>query len=327
MIRKIIIFIFAAYVILWLFSIRSYDADLGISYSPEYAAYLGVDPDVAFDAILSDLNPQFVRLAVPWNRVEALPGVFDYSDIDRMVKKAADNGTRIVLTLGQKVPRWPECYIPGWAETLSAEEREAALLDYVRETVLRYKDDPAIEFWQAENEPFIRFPFGECALFETASVKKEVSLIRELDPSRKIVMTDSGELSTFRRASFLGDILGTTMYRTTRAGNGFVLRYDWLPPAFYMLKARLWGNSREEFFVSELQAEPWYNEIPTDAEGFAKEETFSPKRFLDNVSYAKRAGASRVYLWGAEWWYFMKEKQGDERYWDTAKGLFGKEKI
>ncbi len=311
------------YALMWIGSLKTYPTDFGISFSPEYARSLGLDAQETFDAILEDLKPTTVRLAVPWNKVEPEQGVFDYAEVDRLLEKAGTAGSKVVLTVGQKVPRWPECYIPTWAAALPKEEQEQQLLNYVATTINRYKDNPAIELWQAENEAFINFPFGECDAFDRDSVTKEIALIRQLDPTRQIVTTDSGELSTYRVASREGDILGTTLYRTTRVSGGFIVRYDWLPPAFYKLKARLWGNDYEHFFVSELQAEPWFEGgMPSTLEGFMKEKTFSPERFRENIAYAHRVGASRVYLWGAEWWYFMKTKIGDSRYWEVAEELF-----
>lgn len=313
----------ALYIIFWIFSLKVYDPELGVSYSPQYARFLGLDAEKTLDAILSDLRPESIRLAVPWSEVERERGTFDFSEIDMMIEKAGASGAHVVLTVGQKVPRWPECYIPAWAGALPQEEKKQALLWYVNETVSRYRDNPTIELWQAGNEPYITFPFGECSLYDIDAVDDEIALIRELDTTREIVVTDSGELSTFRKASFGGDILGTTIYRTIRVKAGLVARYDWIPPAFYKFRARLWGNGYERFFVSELQAEPWYQgDIPTSVGEFAGDETFSNKRFIQNVAYAKRTGASRIYLWGVEWWYFMKERAGDNSYWETAKGVF-----
>ena len=320
---RLIVVIVIIYAGLWAFSFKKYDVELGISYSPQYARFLGLDSRETLDAILSDLKPASIRLAVPWSETEATKGTYDFAEVDEMIKKVGDSGARIILTIGQKIPRWPECYIPSWAGELSVDSKRAALLDYVGTTVNRYKDNKAIEFWQVENEPYINFPFGNCELFDGDSVQAEINLVRKIDTSRDIILTDSGELSSYRRPSFGGDILGTTLYRTIRISGGLVAYYDWLPPAYYKIKARIWGNSYKNFFVSELQAEPWFlGDIPTTKQGFAEDTTFSNERFVQNIAYSKKVGASRVYLWGAEWWYFMKTKVGDESYWETAKTIF-----
>lgn len=310
----IFVILICVYGLLWVFSFKQYEVEFGVSYSPQYARYLGLDHDEVYSAMLNDLKPSTIRLAAPWSMVEPGSGTYDFSEIDEMLLKARKADTKVVLTIGQKVPRWPECYIPAWAESLSEEERKEKLLEYVRTTILRYKDDSSVEYWQIENEPFIRFPFGECKYFELDFIKDEIALVRELDPARPVIITDSGELSTFRRASWMGDILGTTVYRTTRSFGGIILHYDWLPAAFYKLRAKLWGNNQEHFFVSELQAEPWFKDG-----ALIDEESFSVRRFDQNVEYAQKVGASRAYLWGVEWWYYMKTKAGDGKYWEKAK--------
>lgn len=312
-ILSLISFFILAYGAFWLFSFRHYDVTFGVSYSPQHAKYLGFSHDEVYDAILNELKPETIRLAVPWSQVEALDDSYDYEEIDEMLSKVLNTDTKVVLTIGQKVPRWPECYIPSWVAGLSEEKRKEELLEYVRATVSRYKEHPSIEYWQVENEPFIRFPFGECAYFELDSVEDEIKLVKELDPKRLVIVTDSGELSTYRRPSWMGDVLGTTVYRTVRTF-GLVVQYDWLPAAFYKSRARLWGNDQEHFFISELQAEPWFK-----GDVSVEQDTFSVKRFDQNIEYAKKVGASRAYLWGVEWWYFMKEKGGDSGYWEKAK--------
>jgi hypothetical protein len=321
----LIVFFIVLYSILWMLSSKKYEVKYGISFSHEYAQYLGLDPREVYESILSDLKPDLLRLAVPWSEVERVRGVYDFSNIDYFISRSQKANAKVILVVGQKVPRWPECYIPEWTKTLTKEEHQKAVLEYVEVTVERYKNNSAIEYWQIENEPFIRFPFGECELFDKEVVHDEVELVKKLDPSREVVITDSGEMSTWRRSSFLGDVLGTTLYRTTRTFGGLIFSYDWLPPAFYKLKARLWGNTEQNFFVSELQAEPWFVDGTTpQTADYSLEKTFSPERFAQNIEYSQKVGASRVYLWGAEWWYFMKAKKADTRYWDYAKELFDK---
>ena len=45
------------------------------------------------------------------------------------------------------------------------------------------------------------------------------------------------------------------------------------------------------------------------------------QHFRDNVEFARRVGFPEVYLWGVEWWYWIREK-GDASFWNEARGLF-----
>jgi hypothetical protein len=43
------------------------------------------------------------------------------------------------------------------------------------------------------------------------------------------------------------------------------------------------------------------------------------KTILTNMDFAKKSGFSEVYLWGVEWWYYMKERHNDSTYWDEMR--------
>jgi len=104
---RLVVLLLIIYAGLWVFSFKKYDVELGISYSPQYARFLGLDSGETLDAILSDLKPATIRLAVPWSETEATKGTYDFAEIDEMIKKVGDSGARIILTIGQKVPRLP----------------------------------------------------------------------------------------------------------------------------------------------------------------------------------------------------------------------------
>jgi hypothetical protein len=40
-----------------------------------------------------------------------------------------------------------------------------------------------------------------------------------------------------------------------------------------------------------------------------------------NIEFAKKSGLKTHYLWGAEWWYWMKQN-GHPEFWDIAKTLY-----
>ncbi len=322
----IVISIVASFVLLWIifwaFSHKTYNVEYGISFNQNHATHLGLEWKDVYREMLEELKPQYVRVAAMWSEIEEEKGEYDFSDIDWMMNMAAKYDSKVVLVVGQKAPRWPECHVPEWIHTYEAPDAKKHLLDYVQETVLRYKKHPALELWQVENEAFIRFEFGNCEGFDVDAVYEEVALVRELDPDRKIVMTDSGELATWRRASKTGDIFGTTLYRIVRTPGGRIFSYDFLPAGFYRLKAKFWKKTPETFFVSELQAEPWFTDTnPLDTSIDDMEETMNPERLEKHLDYSSRVGASRVYLWGVEWWYYMQTERGDSRYWDIIAEL------
>lgn len=315
----IIIFIFI-YIALVIISQKQYPVEFGVSFSSEYAEFLGLNPKEVYSEILTDLKPKYIRLAVPWSRVEISQDKYSFEKIDYYMNEADKHNAKVVLALGQKVPRWPECYIPEWVKTKSTDDKKAELLSYIETVVKRYKDHPALEYWQVENEPFIKFEFGDCGVFDETSVKSEVDFVRKLDGAHPIIMTDSGELSTWRKAANMGDVLGVTLYRIIRIKGDYIWSYGWVPASVYELRSLLWGKSYNNFFISELQAEPWFNGgTPMNTNVSVQEETSSLKQMQKNIEFSKRVGASRAYFWGVEWWYWMKTTQNNSSYWDEAK--------
>jgi hypothetical protein len=190
--------------------------------------------------------------------------------------------------------------------------------------VARYKDEEGVWAWQVENEPL--FPFGICPPQDREFFDEEVLFVRSLDSSRPIVTTDSGEMSAWLMSGSQGDIFGTTMYKVVRGrGIGFYT-YDFIPAVFYRKKAAwlkyLLPNVKDVIVV-ELQAEPWTAGIPVSVETLDRQlNRFSLKRFERHIRYARDVGYSQTYLWGVEWWAWLKEKAGHPEFWEEAKKVF-----
>ncbi len=232
------------------------------------------------------------------------------------------NNIETVLVVGYKQPRWPECFQPLWSKSEQDPEFSKSILSLVEKEVNTFKKYKSIKYWQLENEPFL--DFGICPKPNYNRVAEEFNLIKSLD-SRPILMTDSGELSTWIPVLNQTDIFGTTLYRTVWSPWFGIVEYPW-PPIFYQLKGNIVkfisGNTDKKIIISELQAEPWPDEkkslgqIPIAEQ----QQLFSTKQFLDNVEYAKQTNMDEIYLWGVEWWYFMKKNNSPE-YWLLAKIL------
>lgn len=315
----ILAIIIVLYGLLWLFSLKKYPVEFGVSFNKQHAEYLGLDWQKTYLAMLDELKPKYIRIAATWREVKN-GDEYNWQDVDWQINEAEKRDIRLVLVIGQKAPRWPECHVPDSVREFSDEQYEESLLDYIRQTVERYRGHKALEFWQVENEPFIGFRFGECKDFRVDLVKKEIDLVHRLDDIHWIMITDSGELSTWFKARDAGDIFGSTLYRIVRTPSGRVWTYDWLPAAFYRLKARVLGIPMERFYISELQAEPWFtDEHVGDTPIEEQEKTMNTERLEKHLDYVSRIGTSRVYLWGVEWWYWMKEKQNNTGYWDLVQ--------
>lgn len=316
----IIIVIVVFYAALWLISFKKYPVDYGISFNKVHAESLGLNWQETYTAMLDDLKPKYIRISATWRECEEVMGVKNTTEVDWMMVEAAKRKVGVVLAIGQKAPRWPECHVPDWAGDLSPEDYKKHVEGYITYIVERYRNHPALDIWQVENEPFINFRFGECEQFDESIVDDEIELVKKLDPNHKILITDSGELSTWRQAIKAGDIFGTTVYRVVRTPKGYYWNYDWLPAGFYKLKYKLWFPGDQPFIVSELQAEPWFTSAgPNGTSIKEQEKTMNPERLQKHFDYVEKMGVSRAYLWGVEWWYWMKSEKEDGRYWEMVK--------
>lgn len=298
------------------------DVHLGMTFSSRYATDLGLDWKETYLALLHDVGVKKLRIPVYWDLVEPASDKIDYTDVDWQLQEAEKAGAEVILSLGQRVPRWPECHIPSWAKEKSDTEREFALRKFMQTTVERYKGRKVITTWQVENEPFLVF-FGECPPLDVKFLEEEVALVKSLDPSRPVLLTDSGELSLWYRAAKRGDIFGTTMYRTIYKGGLGYFTYP-IGPNFFRAKEFLVRllTGQKNFMVIELQAEPWASGWVTNVSLPEQFVSMNENLLEDHVTYARRVGFQDIYLWGGEWWYWLKTKKDYPAVWEKGKELF-----
>lgn len=297
----------------------------GVNFSQKQTEFLGLDWKDCYLALIEDLEVKNIKLATHWDLLEPKEGEYYFEDLDWQIRTAKENDIKILLVIGMKTLRWPECHIPEWAKGLSKEKQQESILNLIKQTVSRYIGDTygnSILGWQVENESF--FPFGECPWVDKDFLKKEIELVKSLDfQSRPVLISDSGEGSFWITAAQLGDIVGVTMYKKVWFGQLGIYVYYPLPPVFYWRKANLIEKLfNKEVICVELQAEPWGPKLIQDISLEEQEKTMNLKRFKENIEFAEKTGFDTFYLWGGEWWYWMKIKQNQPEIWLEAKNLF-----
>ncbi|OGZ24254.1 MAG: hypothetical protein A2896_00185 [Candidatus Nealsonbacteria bacterium RIFCSPLOWO2_01_FULL_43_32] len=292
----------------------------GVNFSQRHAEYLGLDWQETYLAFINDLGVKRIKIASQWDLIEPLEGEYHFRDLDWQIQKAQDAGVATLLVIGIKTGRWPECRIPDWAKYLTKANQQEKILRLIENIVLRYKDSSSVKYWQVENEPF--FPFGDCPWQDKNFLKKEINLVKSLDPTRPVVISDSGEFSFWLTAAKLGDVVSTTLHRKVWFQE--IKTYITYPlrPVFYWKKSqiirRFFGK---EVIGGELQAEPWCPQGISDCELFEQAKTMNPQLFKENIGFAQKTGLKEFYLWGSEWWYWLKEKQNKPEIWNEAKKL------
>lgn len=318
-----VVFLFA--LVLFLLARKEEPAKItyGISYNVPYVLELGLDPDEVFDAFLNDLQVKDLRMSAHWTLIEPKKDQFEFAWMDRDIKKAEKANAHVIFGVGRRLPRWPECHIPSWAKDLPWNDQKKEILEYIEAVVLRYKDSPAITYWQVENEPYLGvFANDHCGDLDESFLEEEIALVKRLDPSRSILVTDSGNLGTWNGAYSHGDAFGTSVYV-----------YFWnpelgqfktiLPPWFYRVKERIMAlvHGEKETFLIELSLEPWLLEPVTEVPVETQYSRMDAEKFDEIVAYARETRYEKQYLWGGEWWYWLKEN-GRPEMWEKGKNLF-----
>jgi len=298
------------------------DITWGISFSQKQAELLGLSWQDNYLALLDDLQIPAIKIIAYWDLIEPETGKYIFNDLDFQIEEAGLREAKVILAIGRKVPRWPECHIPEWARDLNQKEQEERILRLIEKIVFRYRDSDVVWAWQVENEPFFRF--GICPDISEDFLKDEIRLVRFLDSrDRPIIISDSGSNRFWFKTARLGDKVSISLYRKVwfREVDSYI-KYPF-PPVFYWRKAQIIKMVFDkEVFCGELQAEPWgpvlTHELPLEEH----QKTMDLEQFRKNIKFAKETGFNEFYLWGAEWWYWLKEKHDQPEIWEEAKKLF-----
>lgn len=299
----------------------------GVTFSPRFSRDLGLDWKENYIAVIDDLKPESIRLIAYWDEVEPQEYSFNFESLDWQINEASKRGIDVVLVLGMKTPRWPECNIPEWVKNLSPQEQEEKLFSYVNNVIERYKQNPEIKIWQVENEPFLKF--GICPERPEGFLDREIALVKSIDSYRQILTTDGGEFGDWYRAAKRGDIFGTTMYRRVYPriiGPIFgVVEYP-LSAGYFRVKEKvikmlLPEKINQKFMVIELQSEPWLQGSFQNTLVEEQYKVFDLEYFKETVEYARKTNFSDYYFWGVEWWYWLKAKHNDPSFWNFSKEI------
>lgn len=296
----------------------------GVSFSVKYAKELGVDWQANYKALLDDLGFKYVRLMSYWDDTEPSQGHYDFRDLDWQMDQAAKRGVKVSLTIGKRQPRWPECHQPQWVDQLSPANQDVALITFLKEVVGRYKDHPALESYQLENEIANRLFAPHCRTFDRALLQEEVDTVKNIDSNHPLVINVSNQSGIPWRGP-IGDKVGFSIYNIAYARFGplgYYWSFGWVPSQWHSFRAGLIELIHHKpTFIHELQAEPWGPAATKDLTLEEQNRSMNPERIKHQVAYGKQIGMKRMYLWGGEWWYWRKTQFNDPTMWETVRDV------
>src|SRR3990167_6521551 len=109
----------------------------GVNFSQKHATNFGLDWKETYLAFLDDLGVKKLKVAAHWDLIEPEEGNFQFGDLDWQVEEAQKKGAKILLAIGGKTPRWPECHFPEFVKNLKKEEQQEKILGMLEKIVLR----------------------------------------------------------------------------------------------------------------------------------------------------------------------------------------------
>lgn len=303
---------------------RNTPLTMGVTFIPDYAEGLGLNPGQTMDALINDLHVKQFRLVSYWSDIEPTQGHYDFSQLDSEFAKADAAHATVTLSIGLRQPRWPECHAPSWVNTSAPESRWLPQLDnFMAAVINRYKDNSALDSYQLENEFFNNF--GACNNFDRSRLVSEFNLVKKLDPHHPIIMTRSNNYAGLAIGQPIPDEYGISVYR--RVWTPWVSRYAEYPfPTWYY--AFLAGAEKiltgKDSVLHELQAEAW----PPDGKSITQislaeqNKSMNAKDLQANINFGKATGLKTIDLWGAEYWYYRLTVLHDPSLWNVAKQEF-----
>lgn len=305
---------------------RSQPLEQGVSFIPDYAESLGLDPQQTMDALLG-INVHYFRLTSYWSDMERTPGHYDFSQLDWEFKKAEAHHAKILLTVGLRQPRWPECHAPDWVDLNQPENHwQPQLENYMRAVINRYKNSPSLQAYQLENEYFLK-GFGYCPNADRQRLVDENNLVKAADPNHPIIIPRSNNSIglPLGQPQPTGEFSVSVYKRVWDAGATHrYFEYPW-PGWYYGFLAGLQKIvTGKNMAIGELQAEAWPPNGQTIQQTSLAEQnkSLNAKRLSNRFEYGRATGMRQIYLWGGEYWYYRQIKLHDPSLWNVAKDEF-----
>ncbi|NJN48998.1 MAG: cellulase family glycosylhydrolase [Alkalinema sp. RL_2_19] len=290
---------------------------------------------IGLSGIIDDVGIKHIRIPIFWDQLEWEPGKFDWADLDWQMQQAAASNAKVMLAVGHRVPRYPECYAPNWTKPLAETEFKRSLFVMTTAVVQHFKDHPALDAWQVENEPLAKILgtiWGDASCREISHfVKEEVQLVKRLDGQHPTITTyafSPWPSSQLRQTiQFGSDVVAITLFNKlffrSPVFNGYVEMFKLGPlaPLRLAYQRAVVKHHQQDFWVAEMQAEPWGPKGPYE---FDHPDDADISMNLDRLNqiwnYGANSGASRIYLWGAEWW-LSERNQGKPMMLDAVRQL------
>jgi hypothetical protein len=303
---------------------------LGVSFIPDYAESLGLDPQQTMNALIDAGVKQF-RLVSYWSDSEPSKGTYDFSQLDWQFKTAEAHHAKIILTLGLRQPRWPECHMPSWASNETPAVWQPQLGAYMQSVIKRYQHSSSLQSYQLENEYFLK-GFGNCDSIPGAEDRNrlisEYQLLKQLDSKHPVIIGRSNNSLGWPVGKPQPDLFSVSIYKRVWDAGASRRYLEYPQPGWFYGFLAGWQKivNHRDMIIGELQGEAW----PPRGQDIQKislaeqNKSMNAVRLKDRIDYGKATGMKQIELWGAEYWYYRDIKLHDPSLMNVARQEFNK---
>lgn len=305
----------------YIFKHRNEPLRIGTTFIADYSRRFGLDPEATMEAMITELGIKDFRLVSYWKNIEVSPGVYDFRELDWQFERVSRAGGRVSLAIGLRQPRWPECHAPRWLENEPLDVWYPQLKVFMQKVIERYGDHPVLESYQLENEFFMTV-FGICPDHSRWRLVEEYEMVKSLDNNTPVIISRSNNWIGLPLGDPRPDQFAISVYKRVWDKTMTKRYFEYPLPAWFYASLAGGGEimTGNTMIIHELQTESWLPE-GFDMETAPIEELYkslNPERLKHRINYGVATGMKTIYLWGPEWWYYMKVKRGEPALWDTA---------
>jgi hypothetical protein len=151
----------------------------------------------------------------------------------------------------------------------------------------------------------------------------EFNMIKYEDPKHPVLISRSNNWVGIPLGAPTPDRFSVSVYKRVWDATLTKRYFEYPQPAWTY--ATLAGAeeivSGRDMVIHELQAEPWppRGQEIKDTTIDEQFKSMNPERLRDRIEFGKATGMRSLDLWGAEWWYWLKVKDGDPSVWNVVK--------
>jgi hypothetical protein len=307
----------------YIYEQRKVPLTLGVTFISSYARYFGLDPKETMQAMVDQLGVKNFRLVSYWDQIESTKGQYDFSDLDWQFRLAEKAHAQVILSIGLRQPRWPECHMPSWADNEPYSVWYPQLKTFMGAVVNRYKSSTALNSYQLENEYFLKV-FGTCKNYDRQRLVDEYSFVKSVDNTHPLIVSRSNNALGLPIGNPVPDEYAVSVYKRVWDKTITHRYFEYPFPAWFYGFLAGGGEilSGRNIIIHELQAEPWPPGAIISESVAEQNKSMDATRLESRFKYGEATGIRTIYLWGAEWWYYRLVKDHDPSLWNVAKNEF-----